>query len=307
MSVRVGLGLASFPFSGAAAFRRWVERCEASAIDSLWQTDRLASRDGYLESLAAMAAIAGATSRIKFGMNAVVASFRDPLVLAKQCATIDFLSGGRLLPVFGVGAEHAPEWRAAGLDARSRGARADEILEIARRLWSEGRADFEGRFFRYRDASIAPRPVQQPLPLWIGGMSAAAVRRTARLGTGWLGGIAAPEQVAPVIEAIRKELAATGRHIEPDHFGATLPFRFGSWDEPLVHRVAAAQAALATPAIDPRRVIAVGDAAAVVERIREYQAAGAAKFVLIPIARGDSEVMAHTERVAAEVVPAVHD
>ena len=307
MSVRIGLGLASFPFSGPAALRRWVARCEASAIDSLWQTDRLVSRDAYLESLAAMAALAGATSRLKFGMNAVVASFREPLLLAKQCATIDFLSGGRLLPVFGVGAENAPEWRAAGFDARARGARADEILEIARKLWSEDRVDFEGRFFRIRDASIAPRPVQQPLPLWIGGMSAAAVRRTARLGTGWLAGIAAPEQVAPVIEAIRKELAASGRHIEPDHFGATLPFRFGSWDDPLVQRIGAANAALAGPPSDPRRVIAVGDAAALVARIREYRAAGVSKFVLIPIARGDAELMAHTERVAAEIVPAVHD
>src|SRR5512144_3402461 len=108
MAVRVGLGLANFPFSAPAAFWRWVEQCEAGGVDSLWQTDRLISSVPQLEPLAVMAALAGATDRLKFGMNVAVVSFRDPLVLAKECATIDFLSGGHLLPAFGVGPSIAP-------------------------------------------------------------------------------------------------------------------------------------------------------------------------------------------------------
>jgi hypothetical protein len=103
MNVRIGLGMATQPFSGPEALFRWVDLCEEGEIDSLWQTDRLISRQPYLEAMTTMAALAGATRRLRFGMNAVVVSLRDPLVLAKQCATIDYLSGGRLLPVFGVG------------------------------------------------------------------------------------------------------------------------------------------------------------------------------------------------------------
>lgn len=304
MSVRVGIGLSSFPFESAGAFWRWVELVEAGGVDSIWQTDRLVSREPFLESLSAMAAIAGATERVKFGMNAVVVSIRDPLVLAKQCATVDYLSGGRLLPVFGVGGERAPEFRATGRETARRGRRANEALEIMRRLWSEERVSFEGEFYRYRDCAIAPRPVQQPLPLWIGGASRAAIRRTARIGTGWLAGVQTPEQVAPVIAAIAEETARAGRTIDPDHYGAGFAFRFGSWDDPEVARLAAARARAAT-GVDPRRTFAVGGAADIVKRCREYRDAGVSKFVAIPLARGDDAVLDQTRRLIEEVIPQV--
>ena len=158
MSVRIGLGLATFPFSGSSAFRRWLRLCEESGVDSIWQTDRLVSRESMLESISAMAVIAGATQRLKFGMNVTVVAFRDPLVLAKQCATIDFLSDGRLLPAFGIGPPNAPEWQTAGFSPRERGARADELLELMARLWSEEKVTFSGRFFRYEGVTISPRP-----------------------------------------------------------------------------------------------------------------------------------------------------
>ena len=199
MTTRIGLGMATQPFSGPKEFFRWAGLCDAGEVDSLWQTDRLISRQPYLEAMATMAALAGATRRLRFGMNAVVVSLRDPLVLAKQCATIDYLSDGRLLPVFGVGSKNAPEWKAAGRDASARGRRANEALELMTRLWSEEEVDFGGEFYHFEGATISPRPVQQPLPLWIGGASEAAVQRTARLGTGWLAGIQTPEQVAPVV------------------------------------------------------------------------------------------------------------
>ena len=105
VKVRIGVGTAGFAFDAPRDFFAFAERCEAAGIDSLWQSDRLVGGEPQLEAMAAMASLAGATSRIKFGMNAVVVTHRDPLVLAKECATIDFLSGGRLLPVFGVGSE----------------------------------------------------------------------------------------------------------------------------------------------------------------------------------------------------------
>ncbi|HVP29721.1 MAG TPA: TIGR03619 family F420-dependent LLM class oxidoreductase [Myxococcota bacterium] len=304
--VRVGLGLASFPLEDARSFFRWALRCEELRIDSLWQTDRLVSADPYLEPLSAVATLAGMTERVKFGMNAVVAPLRDPLVLAKQCATIDFLSRGRLLPMFGVGNDGAPEWLATGREPKTRGSVADEVLELLRRLWSEDSVTFEGRHFRYREARIAPRPVQQPMPLWIGGQSAAAIRRTARLGNGWIGGIASVDQVEAAIRGIRSEAAALGRAIDDDHFGASLAFRIGSFDDapvgrhPLLRRSGVSAEAL-------RSLVCVGGSAELVARIEALKAVGASKFVLIPIADGDADLLDQTERIAAEVVPAVQE
>lgn len=302
MSVRIGIGLSTFPFAEPRSFFRWARLCDEGGVDSIWQTDRLVSREPFLEAMSTMAALAGATERLKFGMNAVVVTVRDPLVLAKQCATIDYLSGGRLLPVFGVGGEKAPEFKATGRDPGRRGRRANEALEIMARLWSEEQVSFEGEFYQYRDVSIAPRPIQQPLPLWIGGASRAAVRRTARLGSGWLGGIQTPEQVAPVIEQIKKELTETGRRIDDDHYGAGFVFRFGSMDDPPVQRLAKARARL-TPGLDPSRYFAVGDAPDIIRRVQEYIRAGVSKFVLIPLSQDDADLFAQTERLAAEVIP----
>ena len=292
--IRAGLGIATFPFDAPRDLFAFAERCEGWGVDSLWQTDRLHGEVRQLEALATMAALAGATSRIKFGMNAVVASLRDPLVLAKQCATIDFLSGGRLLPVFGVGVEADPVWKATGRDPAARGRRADEALEIAQRLWRGEEVHFAGRFFQYAGARIAPLPVQQPLPCWIGGSSPAAVRRTARLGTGWLGGLAPPEEVARVIASIRAELGRGGRSIDPDHYGATLPCRVGALEGEVGQRFARAGVQLA-----------VGTAETVRSRARAYLAAGATKLVLIPLARGTAELSDQLERLAGEVIPAL--
>jgi probable F420-dependent oxidoreductase len=306
---RIGMGISTLPAASARGFFAWVELCESSDVDSIWQTDRLVSPQPFLESLSMMAALAGATERVKFGMNAVVAPLRDPLVLAKQCATIDWLSGGRLLPVFGVGGEKAPEFRATGQDPSERGRRADEVLEIARRLWSEESVTFHGEFHRYEGVSISPRPVQQPLPLWIGGSSPAAIRRTVKLGTGWLGGVQTAAQVAPVVAAIRKLGAESGRPIPEDHFGASFAFRLGPPDESLVSSVSRAFAARARSGgadFDPEKYFALGEASAVLERIAQYRAVGVSKFVLIPLAQSESELLEQTRRLAAEVIPVAH-
>jgi probable F420-dependent oxidoreductase len=295
--IRVGLGIAAFPFDAPRDLFAFAERCEAWGVDSLWQTDRLHGSEGQLEALATMAALAGCTERIKFGMNAVVASLRDPLLLAKQCATIDFLSRGRLLPVFGVGVEADPVWKATGRDPAERGRCADEALEIAQRLWRGEEVHHAGRFYTYAGARIAPLPVQQPLPCWIGGSSAAAIRRTARLGTGWLAGLSPPDEVGRVIAAIRAELSRSGRAIDPDHYGATIPCRIGEADPALGARYARAGAGLVPTGV-PARILASA---------RAYLAAGASKLVLIPLARGTRDFLDQAERLVGEVLPALEN
>ncbi|OAI40762.1 hypothetical protein AYO38_05230 [bacterium SCGC AG-212-C10] len=305
MSIRIGLGIAGFPYSSPQAFLRWIDQCEDSEIDSIWVSDRLVSSTPVLEPLAAFGMIAGRTKRLKFGMNAIVLPFRDPLVLAKECATLDFLSDGRLLPAFGVGAETSPEFRTTGRKAAGRGAQSDEMLTLLARLWSEDHVSFEGKHYRYVDVTITPKPKQSPLPIWIGGSSDAAIRRTALLGTGWLAGLQSPAQVAPVVKAIRAASAEAGRPIDPDHYGAGFSYRFGSWDEPIVERSAAGYARLGA-GVDPKAVFAVGGAEEIIAKAKEYIDAGISKFVLRPLTSTDEEMTGQTQRLIEEVLPVVH-
>jgi probable F420-dependent oxidoreductase len=303
MTVSVGLGLMEFPFGGGGAYWRWVDLCEESGLDSIWQTDRLLSREPMLECISVMAALAGRTCRLKFGMNVVSLTLRDPVLLAKQCATIDVLSEGRLLPAFGIGSPRAPEWTALHIDTKTRGRKTDEALEVIGRLWREESVDFVGEHFRLTGASILPKPVQANLPMWIGGSSEAAIRRTARFGTGWLGGPETPAEAGRIVAAIRAALPETGRSIEEDHYGASFPFHFGRSGDRMLERPM--QAYEKRTGRDPQGYFAIGDADAIVSRIAEYIDAGVSKFVLRPAATGDETVMSQTQRLIKEVLPAM--
>jgi probable F420-dependent oxidoreductase len=301
--ISVGLGLMGFPFSGAEAYWRWVDLAEAAGVDSIWQTDRLISSEPFLESMTSLAALAGRTRWLKFGMNVLSLGQRDPVLVAKQCATVDMLSGGRLLPAFGVGSDRSPEWTAMHLDPKSRGARTDEALEIIRRLWTEDKVDFAGKHYQLTGATISPKPVQPDLPIWIGGSSPAAIRRTARFGTGWQGGGETPEVTGQVIAAIKAALKETGRTIDEDHYGAGFPFWFGEADDPGVAKTLAAYRALGMA--DPLSYFAIGNIEAIVDRIAAYIDAGISKFILRPMGRDDAEIIAQTERLIRDVLPVV--
>lgn len=302
-NVAIGVGLMEFPFSGADAYWRWVDLCEQGGIDSIWQTDRLVSPTPFLESLSVMAALAGRTRRIKFGINVLSLAMRDAVLVARQCATIDFLSNGRLLPAFGIGSPLGPEWTMLNLDPKVRGRKTDEGLEVIRRLWSEDKVDFEGVHYKLSGASIAPKPVQADLPMWIGGSSEAAIRRTARIGTGWQAGPETPDQAAKVVAAIKAACAEEGRAIDDDHYGAGIPYRFGRADDPALTPLY--EAYRKRTGRDPKDYFAIGDAEAIVGKIAEYVEAGVSKFILRPSARGDAEIMGQTKRLIEEVLPLV--
>ena len=301
--IAVGVGLMEYPFDTVDGFWRWVDLCEAGGIDSIWQTDRLISRTPILECMTALAAIAGRTRRIKFGVNVVSVAMRDPVLLAKQCATIDLLSSGRLLPGFGIGSPRGPEWTAMHLDPGTRGRKTDEALEIIARLWTGEKLTFAGKHFQLTGASIAPLPVQADLPMWIGGASEAAVRRTAKYGTGWQAGAETPETVGQVIAGIKTATKAAGRQIDDDHYGAAFAFRFGGPDDPGVAKVM--EQYTARTGRDARDHFAMGGADEIVERLAAYVDAGASKFILRPAADGDADMYAQTRRLAEEVIPRV--
>jgi probable F420-dependent oxidoreductase len=301
VSVAIGLGLMDFPFAGARDYWRWVDLCEAGGVDSLWQTDRLVSRQPILECMATMAALAGRTRRLRFGMNVVSLALRDPVLLAKQCATIDVLSEGRLLPAFGIGSPLGPEWQALAVDTRTRGKRTDEALEIIGRLWREDSVDFEGTHYRLVGASISPKPVQPDLPMWIGGSSEAAIRRTARYGTGWQAGGETPADAARIVAAIKAAVAKEGRSIDEDHYGASFPFYFGDAGDSAV--VSAMAAYGKRTGRDPSGYFAIGDEKAMLERVAEYVAGGVEKFILRPVGGDGEAVIAQTRQLIERLLP----
>ncbi|MEM9175768.1 MAG: LLM class flavin-dependent oxidoreductase [Myxococcota bacterium] len=311
MAVRigVGLGLGGFPFDTIDDFRRWLDACEDSAIDSIWHSDRVVSRDPAFEPMTLLSVIAGATRRLKFGTNAVVLPFRDPVTFARQCATLDTLSDGRFLPTVGVGRGDAPEWEATGRSSAGRGKKMDEALEVMTRLWTGENVDFEGEHYALKGATINPRPKQQPLPLWLGGASKPAIRRTARYGSGWLAPLQTPEEAGRTVADIKAECDRIGRRIPDDHYGATILFRIGDDAEaPALPGAIARSKAPEAVAMRERvqRMQAIGDAGTVLERVREFCDHGVTKFIAIPLAKTADEMIDQCRRLSAEVIPNAH-
>jgi probable F420-dependent oxidoreductase len=291
-------------------FRRWLDVCEDSAIDSIWHSDRVVSREIALEPMTLLSVIAGATKRLKFGTNAVVLPFRDPITFARQCATLDYLSDGRFLPTVAIGRGDAPEWEATGRSPKGRGARADEALEVITRLWAAENVDFEGEHFSLKGATINPRPKQQPLPLWLGGSSDAAIRRTARYGSGWLAPLQSPEEAGQTVAAIRAESQRINRPIPDDHYGATILFRIGAAaDAPALGGEAAGSQTPAAVQMRERlkRVQAIGEAEHVLDRIREFAAQGVTKFIAIPLSRSTDDMIEQCRLLSSSVIPHAND
>ena len=147
MGIGAGIGIANFNLGDARGFWRWVDVCDNGGVDSIWQSDRIIDPIPNLEAMSVMAALAGGSKNLKFGMNVASLGLRNPILTAKQCATIDVLSEGRLLPAFGIGSALSRDYTATGTPTKGRGKRTDEGLEIMFRLWIEDNVSFDGEYY----------------------------------------------------------------------------------------------------------------------------------------------------------------
>jgi probable F420-dependent oxidoreductase len=307
MSVRVGVALTGWPFAGEdpEALFTYAARCEALGIDSLWLSERLAGPAPFLEPMAAIAAMAARTGRLKFGMSVLVLPARNPVVLARQIATIDFLSGGRLLPAFGLGTDDPREQEATGVPRAERAGRADEAMALMRRLWTEDGVTHRGRYFHVTDVTVRPRPLLAHRAVWFGGRSEAALRRVARLGDGWLASAVTPAEVRAGVAAIQRLAAEAGRAIEPDHYGVILPYAITDDPASVLSRVGPALRRL-RPELAAEEYALIGPVESCVARIERYIAAGASKFVLRPVCPPE-ELFTQLELLAERVIARVED
>lgn len=309
MEIKYRIGVMPGPWpagvAGRELFWRFVDVCEASGIDSVWFSERLSSPLPVLEPLVAMAAVAARTRRLKFGPSVLVTPFRPPVLLARELAMIDYLSGGRMLPALGVGVEQEREFRAAGVPFKERGRRTDEAIAIMRLCWTEDEVTFAGDFWRLDRITVLPKPVQQPFPVWIGGASEAAMRRAGRLGDGWIPSFITPEQFRVGVGRTQAFAAEAGRQVPPDHFGALVyfcldadPGRARATALPFVPRGRVDDATLAA-------CTAFGPPALVAERLEQYVRGGGSKFILRPMCPPEM-LLDQLARLATDVVPAFH-
>jgi probable F420-dependent oxidoreductase len=310
MEIKYRIGVMPGPWPGGEAggpefLWRLIDLCERTAIDSVWFSDRLSSPTPVPEPMTTMAAVAARTRRLKFGPSVLVAPFRSPVLAARQLAMLDYLSDGRVLPAVGIGVEQEREFLAAGVPFRERGKRTDEAIAIMRRCWAEPEVTFAGEFWRLDRISVSPRPVQQPMPLWIGGNSEAAMRRAGRLGDGWIPSFITPEQFRVGVDRTLTVAAEAGREVPSDHFGTLVNFCLDR--DPAVAR------SLAMPFMPRGRAdaptleacTAFGPAELVSERLEQYVRGGGSKFVLRPMCPPD-RMLEQLAELAAAVVPAFH-
>jgi probable F420-dependent oxidoreductase len=285
VNVRIGIALGQWPSKGIQpeAIFDLIEYFERLDVDSLWMSDRLVSAALIFEPITFLSYIAGRLSKMKFGTSTLVLPSRNPVVLAKELATLDFLSHGRLFPAFGLGADQSKDLSAVGVSRKERAARADEMIALMRRLWTEENVTFEGKFYSVKDVTIMPRPWQKNgLPIWIGGRSHAAMRRTGRLGDGWLVSSASPEEVEAGIRTIRAYAAEEGRKVPEDHYGVLIPFCFAANSDRALE--------IAEASIRPRDDLptsaftALGSPDEVRAKVQSYIRAGATKFAMRPCA-----------------------
>lgn len=298
MTARVGLMLA--PQSDPTEFLDAARRAEDLGYDFLACGEHVFFHSGTPNAFVALAAAAGATSRLRLLSALTVLPLYPAALAAKQAATLDRVSGGRFDLGVGVGGEYPAEFAAVGVPVRERGRRTDESLDVLTRLFAGTPVDFDGH-----SVVLDPLPLQQPRPpLWIGGRKEASMRRAGRFGDVWVPYMYSPEQLASGLATVADAAASHGRSgVEGAIF---------CWIGVGSDGVAARRAAVETlgavysqdfaPIVD--RYVPTGTPSQVVARLQEYLDAGARSIVFVP-ACADADRAAVIELFAAEVLPAL--
>jgi probable F420-dependent oxidoreductase len=291
--MRIGFSLLNnWGIEDAQALVGLASRAEELGFDSVWVHDHVFNvghvfdRIGgkpYYEPLTLLSFVAARTERVRLGTSVLVLPYHNPIRLAKTAATLDVLSGGRLILGVGVGSIEK-ETRAMGSPFAERGAFADEAIAVMRTLWAEEDPSFDGKYHQFAGMKFSPKPLQKPsIPIVIGGVSRPAIRRAARLGDGWQPLGLSPEALEQGIALLREEARAHGRDI------SKIPVSI----------------AMGLEAPTSRRRYALGkDPAEIVRNAKAYAALGVETLVISANTSDPSEARSAMEMLAREVLPA---
>jgi probable F420-dependent oxidoreductase len=293
VKIRIGYGLGTRTTLHDERFGHVVDELERLGFDSLWVSERIGA--DAPDPLVAMSYAAGRTRHLKVGMSVMVLPGRNPIVLAKALASLSTMSGGRLLPAFGLGQVHPLEQQAFGVERTERARWFDEAMSVMRQCWSGEPVVHRGERFAYD--GVVVRPVPKRMDVWLGGYAPSELRRVGRLADGWLPSFVTPSDAEHGRAVIEQVCAEHGRGIEDDHYGVLIPYTLGPIPDPMVAQLAARR-----PDIDPADIVPTSwdRLAALIER---FVAVGTSKFVVLPIDEpaGTDDWSEHLER-AAEVL-----
>ncbi|GAB4326208.1 MAG: hypothetical protein Kow0010_09240 [Dehalococcoidia bacterium] len=278
-------------------------RAEALGLDGVMAGDHVTFYGYGNDGLVTLTAIAAVTERVQLRTSVYLLPLRHPVPVALQAAQVDQLSNGRLILGVGVGGEDPHEYWSCGVDPKTRGARANEALQILRRLWTEDGVTFKGKQFDLEDVTVYPKPLR-PVPLFVGGRSDAALRRAGRYGDGYTGIWQSVDRFRQAREVI--DQAARDASRDPASIEMGIQFWVSVDDSREVARAQVAagmEAMYRVPFERFEKYTPYGSAREVAEQIMPYVEAGARHINLVPV-QGSLEE--HVER-AADVAEALRE
>ena len=305
MTPAIGFGVQVKSGHPPAEQWRLVQGIEQAGFDSVWTGDHVSFHHPLYESLTLLASCASITTRVKLGTAVYLLALRPPAIAAKMTATLDALSGGRLIFGVGVGGENPKEFELTGSPHKERGARVTEAIDVVRTLWRDTPASFDGRFTKFTAVSIDPKPVQRPgPPIWVGGRSDAALARAGRQGDGWISYVVQPSRFEESLAKVHAAAAAAGRTLDgftPAHLtfitiGRDYESAKATWARLLSARYAQDFSALAG------KYGVIGTPAQCAEQLQRFVDAGCRYFVLDAIV-DDGEERAQLDAIAADIIP----
>jgi probable F420-dependent oxidoreductase len=279
---------------------------ESLGYDYLCSGEHMMFHGPVPNSLITLAIAAGATSRIKLMSTVVLLPLYTPMVLAKMTSVLDVASNGRYHMGIGVGGEFPKEFEACGVPVKQRGSRANEALQVIKKLWTEKNVSFEGRFSKFSGVTLDPRPIQQPHPpIWVAGRKESAMRRAALYADGWIPYMYTPEMLHDSIEKIHQFGKEAGRDLSQFRPGL---FIFASvYPDRDEAREQAARALGKNYAQDFSKIAGrytlYGNPDDCRKRLKEYVDAGA-RTVLVSWACRQDDIEHNMKLIAQEVIPA---
>ncbi len=291
VKVRIGVAAGTGVSDNPGEFIGLVDALDDLGYDSVWVPDIITT--ATLDPIAALSVAAGRRERLKLGTHLILPG-RDPVMLAKQLASLDQLSNGRVLLLAVLGLRRTEELAAQGVAASDRTSMLEEQLHILRTLWAGEELNVDGRHYSYEGVRLGVRPVQDPLEVWLGGQVPAALERCGRIGEGWMPGLLTPTECAEAKATIAAAAAAAGRNIDDEHFGVNI-----SWVEGAISDTTRAAIEMRRPDLRAEDALAHG-VTGLTEKIQSYLEVGFSKFVIRPADQPDSWAEA-VESVAAVV------
>ena len=287
--LRISVGLPQLlPGDEADVVLRYAGRAEELGFSGLWSLDAVpgaaTARVPLLDGLHVLTAAAAVTRAIGLGIAVLVLPARNPAQLARELATIDRLSGGRLVVGVGVG-RREPTAAGLGLPAEHRARRLREGVEVLRALWADGEATYDGEHYRFADLRIEPKPVQRPgPPIWFGAGSPPALRRAARLGDGWLGAGSSTSATFPAqVGILTAALRAAGRDPGAFPIGKRVYIAVEDTERRARERLTAVLDGMYDAPGLTARVAVCGPPEACAAQLRDLTAAGARVLLLNPM------------------------